>query len=618
MEKHKNHDDQFCNTFNYYRAYYEDNYESQNIMRIKKQPVPVETRFTKSKYDWRDDESIKLVKLPKINVSDGIGEDYLTWTRGSAYIVSAQTGMGKNYFVSEYLLKYAIVKGLKIIIFLNRIALARQVKKDISQKQGISFPSDYTTRELDEREVFGCVTIKTYQRIIYDLKNSRMLDMHNGKILDRDFDICVFDEAHYYSSDSGMTSHSFILLNKLRKYFHSSIRLYMTSTPNEVVPWIIEAENKIGTILEQSISMSNPLLSWLNHNTIKCYDFKRDYSYVIPRYFRTIDQIIEKILEDKTDFKWIIYVRSKAEGREIVERLEDKVAVFIDSSSKKVTGTNNDTFEEIINNEKFSTKVLVTTTVLDNGANIKDSKLKHIVIMTADETVLIQTLGRKRRSSDKEEIYLYIQNLTENRISNFIDSIQDKLDAYDLSDKKDLIFKRDYLTDNPDGYEKICKLYYFKNRSKIEWNPIAISKLQNDKSRLEEIKNNIKNGDDDAFIKEQLSWLGLEETFDKKNYIDNKQSEDNLNDFLNFLEQFVDKPIGENEQEKFKYDFTDKCIKAFGKRMAKDGTSLDRNDRKYSIVIMQERLTTNNLPYTIESANGVWTIKRKVNAEVLE
>ncbi|MGD9678904.1 MAG: DEAD/DEAH box helicase family protein [Vulcanibacillus sp.] len=610
-------DDPLYNAYSYYRSYYEENYEIQSIMRIKKQPVPVETGFTKSKYDWRDDERIKLVKLPKINVSDGIGEDYLTWTRGSAYMISAQTGMGKNFFVSEYLLKYAIEKGLKIIIFLNRIALARQVKKDIAQKQGISFPSDYTTRELDEREVFGCVTIKTYQRIIYDLKNSRILDMHNGKILDRDFDICVFDECHQYCNDSGMTSHSYISLKELRKYYHNSIRLYMTSTPNEVAPWIIEVE-RIMTVLERTIRISNPLLSWSSPNTIKCYDFKRDYSFVKTRYFRSIEQIIEKILEDKTDFKWIIYVRSKAEGREITEKLGDKVAVFIDSSSKKATGTNNDTFEEIINNEKFSTKVLVTTTVLDNGANIKDSKLKHIVIMTIDETVLIQTLGRKRRSSDKEEVYLYIQNLTENRISNFINSIQDKLDAYDLSDKRDLIFKRDYLTDNPDGYEKICKLYYFKNRSKIEWNPIAISKLQNDKSRLEEIKNKIKNGDDDAFIKEQLSWLGLEGTFDKKNYIDNKQSEDNLNDFVNFLEQFVDKPIGENEQEKFKYDFTDKCIKAYGKRKNEKGQDKDRNDRVYSIDIVAERLITNNLPYTIESANGVWTIKRKIDLEDLK
>jgi hypothetical protein len=80
----------------------------------------------------------------------------------------------------------------------------------------------------------------------------------------------------------------------------------------------------------------------------------------------------------------------------------------------------------------------------------------------------------------------------------------------------------------------------------------------------------------------------------------------------------VDKPLNKEEQEKLSEDFKDKCIKAFGKRMAKDGTSLDRNGRKYGIEIMQERLTTNNLPYTIESANGVWTIKKKVNMEVLE
>lgn len=598
---------------NFYHNYYYRNYETQGIQRIPMVPVKTKGIVKFTKYDWREEECIKLVKLPKTHVSDGIGQDYLSWTYGSTYIINSQTGTGKNFFTNRVLVEYAIKRGWKIIIFLNRVALARQVKKDLAKIQGISLPSDYTTRELDEREVFGCVTIKTYQSIINDLKNSPLLDMHFGKILDQDYDICVFDECHYYCSDSGMSSHTFYLMEKLSYFFCNKIKLYMTSTPNEVLPWIIKVETK-KNILERSARLSNPILSSLYPYKITVYDFKRDYKYIIPRYFRAIEELVNKIKEDKTNKKWIIYVRSMEDGKEMVEKLGEEIAVFINAKSKEAKGLNNDTFNEIIEKEKFSKKCLVTTTVLDNGVNIKDSDLANIIIMSSDETLFLQALGRKRISNN-EKVYLYIQELSKTKIDNFIKSIEEKLDAYKLFNENELEFKNECLN-NPELHEKICKLFYFKNRNSIEWNPIAIKKLEDDKKRLEDISNRIKSGEVEAFIREQLSWIGLEKSFDKKNYINNKQVEDNLNDLIKYLEEMADKPLNKEEQNKLEQDFKEKCINVFGIRIGSNGKSKEVKKRGYGIDTIRERFITNELPYTIESAKGIWTIKRKVTMEV--
>jgi len=55
------------------------------------------------------------------------------------------------------------------------------------------------------------------------------------------------------------------------------------------------------------------------------------------------------------------------------------------------------------------------TKVLDNGVNIKDDELKHIVIYTNNQTEFIQMLGRKRRKDD-EIVNLYLKHRSEDEM----------------------------------------------------------------------------------------------------------------------------------------------------------------------------------------------------------
>ena len=73
-------------------------------------------------------------------------------------------------------------------------------------------------------------------------------------------------------------------------------------------------------------------------------------------------------------------------------------------------------FRQIVEQESFDCRILFTTKVLDNGVNLKDRAIKHIIIEQADMVEFIQCLGRKRIIDKDDTISLYFydsfQNIT--------------------------------------------------------------------------------------------------------------------------------------------------------------------------------------------------------------
>jgi len=51
------------------------------------------------------------------------------------------------------------------LILVNRTAVSRQQELIIAEFIGEKLPSDYTERELDEREIFGCVIVSQYSKL---------------------------------------------------------------------------------------------------------------------------------------------------------------------------------------------------------------------------------------------------------------------------------------------------------------------------------------------------------------------------------------------------------------------------------------------------------------------
>lgn len=625
---------------NMVRAEREDNTDKEDSFEIK------------PSYDWHDEEEIlKIIKCSQKYVTEGIGESYLNWTPENPILISAQTGSGKNEFIKKKLIPAAEESNSKILILVNRTAVSRQQKRIIAESIGENLSSDYSDSQLDEREIFGCVTIKTYQKL------GTEIDEIYKNNYEKDYKYVILDECHFFKSDALFNNVTYRLLEAIRINFRDSIRVYMTATPDEIFGSIMEIEKNLPN-LERTNRIANPLVSWLRPTKIYCYEFERDFKYVNPYYFNTKKELIDKIKQDESGEKWLVFVSSKKNGQEIAEELGSK-AVFIDASAKDLKGDSEAistinainaikslneysdialkkdknvkiqeylelielqikesskdaegydkiTYAELIKNQKFEKTVLVTTSVLDNGINLKDDLLKNIVIMTSDKTSFLQMLGRIRIDGDKK-VNLYIQNRKNEHFNGKIKLVNQQLTAYLSSlGKKKPEFIVKILQGKIEAYPQICNLYSVNYDNlikdyKINWNKLAIDKLKEDKNFLLRIKEKIKN-DKDAFIKEQLSWIGFD--YNKEQYISDELQKKYIKEFEEFLYEtaMAGKELNKEEKEEFEKEFREKYINAYGKRDS-DNESRD----KYGINIINELLKYLNLPYEMKYiSTGKW------------
>lgn len=159
------------------------------------------------------------------------------------------------------------------------------------------------------------------------------------------------------------------------------------------------------------------------------YGIPFDFPRVTPVYFTTRDEILKAIISTPSEEKWLIFTDSKEDGNYFKEKLIDIAqdrgqdfpktfnlteTTFITSSSRKMKGLREfKTFENIISKERFEQRVVIATKVLDNGVNIKDPQLKHIVIDAYEKTEFLQMLGRKRWINEEDRAFLYIKNIPE-------------------------------------------------------------------------------------------------------------------------------------------------------------------------------------------------------------
>ena len=64
--------------------------------------------------------------------------------------------------------------------------------------------------------------------------------------------------------------------------------------------------------------------------------------------------------------------------------------------------TTSEAFEQITSTEHFACRFLFTTKVLDNGINLTDRAIRHIIIEQTDLIDFVQCLGRKRVQDEED------------------------------------------------------------------------------------------------------------------------------------------------------------------------------------------------------------------------
>ena len=436
---------------------------------------------------------LEIIKLKKGYISQTIGDAWKIWNNYRSVIIHCQTGSGKTTFVEDVLVKDAIEKGKKIIIVSNRIMLSMANQKRLLDKYGIKNNGRVSG---DNVEYFlnPNIVVTTYQKL------SSMLNHFDGK----DFEYAVFDEAHYFTCDSTFSPLTGTLLNAIPYKFSNSKRIYISATPEEVIPHIVKAETAPTAVARYNVYRTTNSVSWhinqhnyedyvkakVNENYYASnkplpvvYQCKENFKNLNLKFFENFESLKEKIISSKG--KWVIFVTSKKFGKDLQQQMQN--SIYIDADTKE---NNPEFFTELVEKESFKEKILITTSVFINGNNLKDDTVKNIVIFNTDICDIKQAIGRKRLSENETvNVYLNIPNKQE--LSYKILENYAILDIYNKS-KKAPVELYEYILSDDEKRSKLRKILYSTKNGPYKFNLLAIYQLQNEVIYLESVKQMIE------------------------------------------------------------------------------------------------------------------------------
>lgn len=174
----------------------------------------------------------KNIDCPQQYVSEAVGDTYKTWNRYTPIFIEAPTGSGKNTFVLNELAIHAKEQMQYILLISNRTALSQQQKQKLYNKYN-SLP--ISRDDLRKIHRFDNILLYSYQEILPQLP----------KLSEYSIGYVVFDEAHFFLSDARFNCNTFIILQSLLNAFSHAVRIYMTATASQVLPFIQHEESQL-------------------------------------------------------------------------------------------------------------------------------------------------------------------------------------------------------------------------------------------------------------------------------------------------------------------------------------------------------------------------------------
>lgn len=473
--------------------------------------------------------------------------------------LSCQVGKGKTYGVIHGVLPWAIEKKLTILYISSRVANNDQLKAeiiDVTEQKDIL--EKLTAAGIRDKEDFGSITVLSYHKAYqYMLYNAEHL---------KGYDLVIVDEVQAFLEDSTFVGFSGEIFKEIPNIFAGSIRLYLSATPDDILPLLAEAEAP---------------------NTITVLHMPRDYSFVNPYFFSNKREIQKAINEDKSDKKWYVFIQSIAAGKKFAEGL-DCACCFLNSEER---ASNPKKWTEVISHKSFPEKVAVFTGVVDVGVGFVDSRLKNVVIFSISPTTIIQVLGRKRRKYN-EDVNLYVFCPSIEAMRHRLEENIVKREALATFWSHRAAFIQQYIL-APDKYD-FRSLMYLKKDASMEPNALALVYYKNEARVLKKILKYAKEKKDpycfDRFV---CRWLGIKFPPRSASWLDPEINGTGKSAFLDFLNSHCDIDMSEDEFAEFMRVFPHKCMAAFGK------SSEDRLDRAWGSTKFSNKIGDLNLPYCL-------------------
>ena len=584
----------------------------------------------------------------KQTVSDVIGDSYKNWDSNQIVIIDCPTGSGKSYFIFETLLDYAKSNHKRILYLVNRKVLRAQLDEQyISGSNALDrFHKKYGDIYLDIRVYIQIYTYQYIESLL--LKN---IFPFNGN----EFDYIVYDECHYFYSDSNFNSNTKVSYNYLRNIFIDKTHIFMSATIKNMRNFISNFTPDFNYAYNACFTYNLPKQE---------YCIPKNYDYLSVSYFNDISDLICLIGTKESDKqKWLIFTDSKDRGKDIIVKIKDDIQtikdediVFIDTNYKK-NEDSSETMDEIVKKNLMNKMIIISTPVMDNGISIKDIGLRNLVLLCDTEEEFIQMIGRKREDGEKVNLYLWKRDVLHfkrrfqywDKINHFYEDNKNKFFWIEGIHKffKDAVGKVLESISHPNGnlsspngnesnvfnqlwflFDKLigsrqgslklifddynlAKIMCFPFKGFICLNDFSIQRCKFLCSFYKDMAERMEN-DEDAFLNEQLSWLNVDKSCATdisgdvypqkiKNLIERIS--------LSIKSSLKDKEIVKLEREDFLsfYGTFRKCMKEVYE-ITEDGEELEnalkylrRNDRPIPCDLFNSFMKKFELPYQLET-----------------
>lgn len=532
---------------------------------------------------------------------NGIQEDYKNWLprgverhqKASRIFIESPTGTGKSSFVLDKLFPFAAEKNYNILYLANRSALNQQIRNAVARKLKVKgkIKKDEATFYLPGS--FCCLTVINYQAIPLD---STALEMFLS-----DYTYIVFDEAHFFVEDSLFNAKTGLLLKSVLNASPDAVWIFLSATLDGSEELLLAAADKIqpNNLIDANLNK----LVYRDHRIV----YKNNYQSAVytPSFFRGIDDLMP-VINRTVGEKWLIFVSSIQRGKALQQRIKKETgrkAVFLSSENKA-----GKRWEMLSAEERYDEDVLIATKVLDNGVNIRDEDVRHIVIPFCDQTEFMQMLGR-RRTHEGERVCLYVEVPTIQKINTLRHGVETKRKAINgvkrcAPNRRNALLAKMWET----GRKDINSLFYINEAGNLTPNFLAEKKLKQLSDFYSTLAAHYKEGA--CYEKTVLTWIKMEKS--EPVYLGQTVSEG----IIGFLSHWEGEKIQMAEWENFYKEF--ECLydqecrnrfpidsaeyqKAFSVRKAPS--------RRKSTVNRQMQIL--GLPYKLNKENNCWVLYKQ-------
>lgn len=535
-------------------------------------------------------------------IADDIGNDFKEWFPGQSVFLESPTGSGKTTFIFDTLLPYYAANSRKILYLVNRSVLKKQLKRRVEnlpiEMKGFIQVETYQAIEealIEDAELHQTQDSRNgYNQAVFNIMNIYNLNYTSipGQINSVDckssnylawmssFDCVVCDECHYFLMDSNFNKNTILSYNFIRKYYGGKHHVFISATINDIKAYIDDGrplghQNKTDWFGFAFDHYPDHFMDFQ-----KTYFCDRNYDYINLNFIKSTDEIINLIAQEKS--KWLIFVDSKKFGEELRHQINELNKNIVSEGKKTRTVSfvtadylnDEESFQQvssIVKEEKQTADILISTSVLDNGINIDDESLRNLIIMADNETEFIQMLGRRRRGQEEVTVYAFLYDkghfrnryfLNNNRKSIGHDFMANTLAKLDICASKGQFVSQlneqeiiaavqhsRYLINNIFSIYDRIKYTHLSYQGMLYLNPLSVRNLDNLNNFYSNMIEQFESGDEDAFAKEIIRWLNLEEQFDLE-YAKLERYEKSRKCVINLFEANVNKPLPKKEYER--------------------------------------------------------------------